>query len=266
MLSLLGQITLQRMLERDEFTERKNNGTPIYLHECLYPLMQGRDSVEVRSDVELGGTEQLFNLMVGRDLQRDAGQEPQICLTLPILIGLDGERKMGKSVGNYIGVDEPANTQFAKTMSIPDALMPGWFKLLTDRDLTECERLVAANPMEAKKILAADIVTTYHGLDAAKAARNGWEQQFSKKQDPDDIPEATLSRSELQDDKINVAKLLVLLGLAKSNNEARHKVQEGAVSIGPDRTKIIDPKAMITVTDGLIVRLGSRRIVRVKLV
>jgi tyrosyl-tRNA synthetase len=266
MLRLLGQITMQRMLERDEFTKRKNEGTPIFLHECLYCLMQGHDSVEVRSDVELGGTEQLFNLMVGRDLQRDAGQEPQICLTMPILVGLDGERKMGKSVGNYIGVDEPANVQFQKTMSIPDDLMSGWFKLLTDRNLMEAEELIASKPMEAKKTLAADIVTTYHGADAAKGARAGWEQQFSQKQDPDEIPEAPLSRSELQDGKINVAKLLVQLGMAKSNNEARQKVQEGAVSIGPDRTKFADPKAMITVTDGLIVRLGSRRIVRVKLI
>jgi tyrosyl-tRNA synthetase len=266
MLLLLGQMTMQRMLERDDFTKRKNEGTPIYLRECLYPLMQGRDSVEVRSDVELGGTEQWYNLMVGRDLQRDAGQEPQICLAMPILIGLDGERKMGKSVGNYIGVDEPANVQFQKTMSIPDGLMSGWFKLLTDRNLIEAEGLIAANPMEAKKTLAADIVATYHGADAAKSARAGWEQQFSQKQDPNEIPEVQLPRSELHDGTIGIAKLLVVLGLAKSNNEARQKVQEGAVSVGPDRTKITDPKTMITVTDGLIVRLGARRIVRVKLV
>jgi tyrosyl-tRNA synthetase len=265
MLRLLGQITMQRMLERDEFTERKNAGTPIYLHECLYCLMQGHDSVEVRSDVELGGTEQLFNLMVGRDLQRDAGQEPQICLTMPILIGLDGSKKMGKSVGNYIGVDEPANVQFQKTMSIPDELMSAWFRLLTDRDVADAERLIASNPMEAKKTLGADIVTTYFGAEAAKTARTNWEQQFSQKQDPDEIPEAPLARSELQDGKINIAKLLVHLGLAKSNNEARQKVQEGAVTIGPDRTKITDPKAMINVTNRLIVRLGSRRIVRMRL-
>ena len=151
-------MTMQRMLERDDFTKRIKEGTPIYLHECLYPLMQGHDSVEVRADVELGGTEQLFNLMVGRDLQRDAGQEPQICLTMPILRGLDGERKMGKSLGNYIGVGEPAKEQFRKTMSIPDDLMSEWFKLLTDRNLMEAEGLIASNPMEAKKTLAADIV------------------------------------------------------------------------------------------------------------
>src|SRR5262245_59321935 len=125
-LSLTRQITMQRMLERDDFTKRREAGTAIYLHECLYPLMQGRDSVEIRADVELGGSEQLFSLMVGRDLQRDAGQEPQVCLTLPILCGLDGERRMGKSLGNYIGVGEPPQEQFGKTMSIPDGLMQQW--------------------------------------------------------------------------------------------------------------------------------------------
>ena len=133
MLRLLGSTTIQRMLERDDFTKRMRAGTPIYMHECLYPLMQGHDSVEIHADVELGGTEQLYNLMVGRNLQRAAGQEPQICLTMPILVGLDGEKKMGKSLGNYIGVGESAKDQFGKTMSIPDGLMKDWFTLLTDQ-------------------------------------------------------------------------------------------------------------------------------------
>src|SRR5271155_3181360 len=161
-LSLTSKITMQRMLERDDFTKRIKAGKPIYLHECLYPLMQGHDSVEIRSDVELGGTEQLFSLMVGRQLQSDAGQEPQICLTLPILCGLDGVRRMGKSLGNYIGVGEPAYEQFAKVMSIPDDLMRSWFELLTDRPKEEIDRLLAGHPMEAKKTLGRDIVTFYH--------------------------------------------------------------------------------------------------------
>src|SRR5215475_1548183 len=136
-LALTSQITMQRMLERDDFTKRLKAETPIYLHECLYPLMQGRDSVEIRADIELGGSEQLFSLMVGRDLQRDAGQEPQVCITLPILCGLDGVRRMGKSLRNYIGVGETAQSQFDKTMSIPDALMRQWFELLTDRPIDE---------------------------------------------------------------------------------------------------------------------------------
>src|SRR5271156_5162515 len=135
------------MLERDDFTKRFRSepSVPIYLHECLYPLMQGHDSVEIRADIELGGSEQLFNLMVGRRLQEEAGQEPQVCFTLPILRGLDGERRMGKSLGNYIGVGEPAYDQFAKTMSIPDALMPEWFMLLTDHPAEEIARLTDAH-------------------------------------------------------------------------------------------------------------------------
>jgi tyrosyl-tRNA synthetase len=256
---------MQRMLERDEFTKRIDEGRPIYLHECLYPLMQGQDSVEIRADIELGGTEQLFNLMVGRDLQRDAGQEPQICLTMPLLRGLDGSQKMGKSLGNFIGVAEPATQQFQKTMSIPDGLMREWFTLLTDREPAEIDRVIANNPMEAKKTLAADIVSEYHGLEAAKTARTEWERQFSQRQDPDEIPEVKLARDGLQDGQMPIAKLLVQLGLAKSNNEARQKVQEGAVNIGPDRERVTDPKATVAVSDGLIVRLGSRRIVRVAL-
>ncbi|HEX4589137.1 MAG TPA: tyrosine--tRNA ligase [Gemmataceae bacterium] len=274
MLRLLGQITMQRMLERDDFEKRLKEGTPIYLHECLYALMQGHDSVEVRADVELGGTEQLFNLMVGRDLQRDAGQEPQVCLTMPILRGLDGVKKMGKSLGNYIGVAEPAREQFGKAMSIPDDLMGEWFTLLTDRPPSEIARLTNAegnlektliHPMQAKKTLARDIVGFYHGKDAAAAAQAEWEKQFSQKQDPDDIPEATVPAAELQDGKIGIVRLLVVLQLAKSNNEARQKVMEGAVNIGPERTKITDPKATVAVSDCLIVRLGSRRIVQVRI-
>src|SRR5437016_233733 len=188
-MALTSKITVQRVLERDDFTKRfkADPSVPIYLHECLYPLMQGYDSVEVRADVELGGSEQLFNLMVGRDLQNDAGQEPQVCLTLPILRGLDGVRRMGKSLGNYIGVGEPANEQFAKVMSIPDVLMEEWFTLLTDRKPEEITRLTSdeanpemtmIHPMEAKKLLAKDIVSFYHGAEAAAVARGAWERQF----------------------------------------------------------------------------------------
>ena len=158
-MELTGKTTVQRMLERDDFTKRfrAEPSVPIYLHECLYPLMQGWDSVEVKADVELGGSEQLFNLMMGRKLQEDAGQEPQVCLTLPILRGLDGKKRMGKSLGNYIGVGEPAKEQFAKTMSIPDELMREWFTLLTDRPQDEISRLIE-RPMEAKKTLGHGIV------------------------------------------------------------------------------------------------------------
>ncbi len=268
-LALTGQITVQRMLERDDFTKRHKAGTPIYLSECLYPLMQGRDSVEIQADVELGGSEQLYNLMVGRNLQVDAGQEPQICITLPILRGLDGTRRMGKSLGNYVGVGEPAQVQFDKTMSIPDTLMQEWFELLTDRPESELRQLLdpaGTHPMEAKKTLAADIVTFYHGAETARTARGEWERRFSGKQDPKEIPVVQLERATLGDGGLPLFKLLVALQLAKSGNEARRLVEGGGVNLGPEREKKSDPNELIVVSEGLIVRVGSRKIVAVQLV
>jgi tyrosyl-tRNA synthetase len=269
-LRLTSKITMQRMLERDDFTKRREAGTPIYLHECLYPLMQGHDSVEIRADVELGGSEQLFSLMVGRDLQRDAGQEPQICVTLPILRGLDGVRRMGKSLGNYVGVGESAYDQFAKIMSIPDDLMKEWFELLTDRPAEEIARLIDAaqtHPMAAKKTLGRDVVGFYHGEAAARTSQEEWESRISGGNDPKDIPEVQIPRANLTDGGLPVFKLLVQLGLAKSGNEARRLVQGGGVTLGPDKEKVTDPSAALKVTDGLIVRVGgSHNVKRVRLV
>jgi len=264
-LGLTGQITVQRLLERDDFTKRRNEGKPIYLSECLYPLMQGRDSVEIQADVELGGSEQLYNLMVGRNLQVDAGQVPQVCMTLPILRGLDGEKKMGKSVGNYIGVGEEAKEQFGKTMKIPDELMRDWFTLLTDRSPDDIARLLAGHPNEAKKTLASDIVSFYHRAEAAAHARADFEKQFHGKQDPDVIDEVPIPVAELVDGTMPAPALLVATKLAVSKNEARRKMSEGAATVGPDRRKLSDPNEMIPVTTGLVVRLG-RKIVRVKVV
>ncbi len=267
-MSLMSKITVQRMLERDDFTKRYKAGAPISLHECLYPLMQGHDSVEIHADVELGGSEQLFNLMVGRNLQGDAGQEPQICLTLPILRGLDGERRMGKSLGNYIGVGEPAQSQFDKTMSIPDNLMAEWFTLLTDHSTEEIQRLTDAaqtHPMEAKKTLGQDIVRFYHGDEGATAACAEWVSRFSGRNDPKEIDDATVPAAEVSDGQIAIVKLLVLTKLAASNNEARRAVEGGGVTIGEEKQKISDPKANVVITDGLIVRIGKRKIVRVRL-
>lgn len=268
-LALTSKITVQRMLERDDFTKRfrAEPSVPIYLHECLYPLMQGQDSVEIKADIELGGSEQLFNLMVGRKLQEEAGQEPQICVTLPILRGTDGERRMGKSLGNYVGVGECAYDQFAKTMSIPDHLMREWFELLTNRSTEEIAQLTrsATHPMEAKKTLGRDIVTFYHGAAAAEEAAVEWSRRFSDRKDPTEIDEAELPQSELVDGKIWICRLLNLLGLAPSNNEARRAIQGGGVTIGDAREKITDPQAKIAVPDGLIVRVGKRQVVRVKL-
>jgi tyrosyl-tRNA synthetase len=254
---------MQRMLERDDFTKRLKAGTPIYLHECLYSLMQGRDSAEVRADIELGGSEQLFALMVGRDLQRDAGQEPQVCITLPILRGLDGQRRMGKSLKNYIGVADSAYDMFAKVMSIPDDLLPEWFDLLTDRPPGEVAALIAEHPMKAKQVLGQDIVAFYRGPEVARQAEAEWRHRFSERQDPTEIPESEIPASELSEGKIWLCRLLVLTGLAKSNNEARRAVQSGSVRVGPEREKITDPSANVTVADGLIVRVGNRHVVRV---
>jgi tyrosyl-tRNA synthetase len=267
-LALTSKITVQRMLERDDFTKRREAGTPIYLHECLYPLMQGHDSVEIKADVELGGSEQLFSLMVGRNLQSDAGQEPQVCLTLPILRGLDGVRRMGKSLGNYVGVGESAYDQFAKTKSIPDTLMAEWFELLTDRSRQEIDLLIdakATHPMEAKKALGYEIVAFYHGPEAAAVARAEWENRISKGNDPTEIPERSLPTASLGDGKMPIGKLLVALGLAASGNEARRLVQGGGVTVGPDRAKATDPNALVPVANGLIVRVGSKKVVRVRL-
>ena len=264
MLRLLGSTTIQRMLERDDFDKRLKSGTPIYLHECLYPLMQGHDSVEIAADVELGGTEQLFNLMVGRNLQRTAGQEPQVCLTSPILRGLDGTLKMGKSLGNFIGLAESPADVFGKTMRIPDDLMREWFTLLTDRTEADIDALTAGKPNETKKRLGADIVHGYHGAAAAEQVLEDWRKQFEVGGDPDVIPEVVIAASELVDGGVPGPKLLALAGLAKSNSEGRKKIDEGAFNYGPDRTKPADWKAAVPVADGLILRLG-RKILRVNL-
>jgi tyrosyl-tRNA synthetase len=268
-LALTTKITMQRMLERDDFTKRIKGGTPIYLHECLYPLMQGHDSVEIRADVELGGSEQLFSLMVGRDLQRAAGQEPQVCLTLPILRGLDGQRRMGKSLGNYIGVAEEPYEMFAKVMSIPDELMLEWFQLLTDQNETNISHLVdpgKTHPRSAKEILGKEVVGFYHGMPLADQAAAEWRHRFTEGQDPSEIPVVTIAPSDLNSDgTLWICKLLVLTGLAKGNNEARRLVDQKAITIGPDKEKVVDPTANVRIENGLVLRKGSRQVVRIQI-
>jgi len=264
MLHLLGQTTIQQILAREDFSNRMKSGTPIYLHECLYPLMQGWDSVEIEADVELGGTEQLFNLMVGRDLQKGRGQEPQVPFTMPILRGLDGEKKMGKSLGNYIGVGEPAKEQFGKTMRIPDGLMHEWLTLLTDRTDADIRTLLAGKPNEAKKQLGADIVKWFHGEAGAEQVLADWAKQFEKGGDPDVIDEVTIPVADLVDGTLTAQKLVVATGLTKSGGEARKKIEEGAFNYGPDRTKPVEWKTPVPVCDGLVLRLG-RKIVRVRI-
>ena len=222
-LALTSQMTLQRMLERDDFTKRYQKGTAIYLHECLYPLMQGRDSVEIRADVELGGSEQLFSLMVGRDLQRDAGQEPQVCITLPILRGRDGHRRMGKSLDNYVGVGETANEMFDKVMSIPDDLMREWFELLSERSEAEISRLTdstATHPMKAKQTLGTDIVAFYYGVQTAEGALAEWDRRFSQRKDPTQPDEVVISATDLVDGKMWICQLLVPRGVCEGQQRS----------------------------------------------
>ncbi|HEY2786746.1 MAG TPA: tyrosine--tRNA ligase [Fimbriiglobus sp.] len=260
MLRLLGSTTVQRMLERDDFSKRfrSDPSVPIYLHECLYPLLQGQDSVEIRADVELGGTEQLFNLMVGRDLQRSAGQEPQICFTLPILRGTDGEKKMGKSVGNYIGLNEPPKEQFGKTMRIPDANMREWFELLTDIPTAEIDALLAGKPNEAKKRLGAEVVRFYHGQAAAEAVLSDWKKQFEEKGDPENIPDYIIPLERTVNNHISLLDLLVLINFCRSKSDARVKIGEGAVNYGPNKIKVKDWKLSIDISSPIIIRLGRR--------
>ncbi|WP_152051680.1 tyrosine--tRNA ligase [Tautonia marina] len=266
-LDLCRRMTLGQISARDDFSKRIAAEKPVYLHECLYPLMQGWDSVEIRADVELGGTEQLFSLLVARDLQQARGQRPQVAITLPILVGTDGHRRMGKSLGNYIGVAEPPETQFGKVMSIPDEPMRQFFTLLTNLPMTEVDRLLApeVNPRDAKEALGRAIVTQYYGPEAAEAAATAFRRRAAG-EDPEEIPEVTLPRDQLDaEGKIPLPRLIVALKLESSTSNARRVIEGGGVTLGPDRSVANDPKQAIAVEDGLIVRVGKRKIARVKL-
>ncbi len=266
-LDLTRRMTLGQISAREDFAKRIAAEKPVYLHECLYPLMQGWDSVEIKSDVELGGTEQLFSLMVARNLQQDQGQPGQIAMTVPILVGTDGTRRMGKSLGNYIGVAEPAESQFGKVMSLPDEPMRQYFTLLTDLPLSEVDQLLApgVNPRDAKEVLGKAIVSQYSGVEAAESAAQAFRKRSSG-EDPDVIPEAVVLSDHLDaEDKIQLARLIVLLGLETSTSNARRTIEGGGVNFGPDRTLVTDPKATLAVTDGLLLRVGKRKIVRIRL-
>jgi tyrosyl-tRNA synthetase len=267
-LDLTRQMTLGQISAREDFAKRIAAEKPVYLHECLYPLMQGWDSVEVRADIELGGTEQLFSLLVARDLQQARGQSPQIALTMPILVGTDGTRRMGKSLGNDIGIGLPPNDLYGKLMSIPDDPLRQYFTLLTDLPVEEIDQQLApgVNPRDAKDLLARTIVAGLHSTADAEAASAEFRKR-TKGEDPAEIPEAPIHRDQLDTEgRLVVARLLVLLGLEKSTSDARRDIEGGGVTIGPDRTPVTDPKAAIAATDGLIVRVGKRKIVRVKVV
>lgn len=249
MLGLAGKATVAQMLERDDFSKRYAAGQPISVMELLYPLLQGWDSVMVRADVELGGSDQLFNNLVGRELQEREGQEPQVVLTTPLLEGLDGVNKMSKSLGNYIGITEPPAEQFGKVMSIPDSLLPRYMLLATgwhpDRVEAETARLASGDlhPNAAKRLLARTIVDLYHGEGAGAEAEAAFDQVFKKHEVPDDVPEFELLPEHLVDGRIRLARLLSLVGLVKSNKEGARKITEGAVRLNGER--ITDPDAEV---------------------
>ena len=266
LIEIAAKHTVARMLERDDFAKRYKGGQPIAIHEFLYPLVQGYDSVALKSDVELGGTDQKFNLLVGRALQEAYGQEPQCVLMMPLLEGLDGVNKMSKSLGNYVGIDEPADTQFGKIMSISDELMWRYFELLSFRPLTEIEGLRTAiaggrNPRDVKFELAKEIVARFHGAAAAEQAQADFIARFAQKTLPTDLPLQVLVASDPSGEPLVAA--LKAAGLVSSNSEGVRKLTEGAVRI--DGEKVSDRQHRLPVGSEHILQLGPRRFARVKI-
>ncbi|MBM3462183.1 MAG: tyrosine--tRNA ligase [Armatimonadetes bacterium] len=266
-IGLASKYTVARIMERDDFEKRFREHRPIHMHEMLYPLMQGYDSVALESDVELGGTDQKFNILVGRELQREYGQEPQVVFTNPILVGLDGVQKMSKSKNNYVGITEPPETMFGKLMRMPDEVMKDYYVLCTSVPLPEIEEMFSGggHPMELKKRLAREIITIYHDANAAVAGQRSFES-VTQGGLPADIKDVFLSRAEDLDaeGKMPVQKIVVKAGLAPSNRDAARLIEQGAVSL--DGEKPTDPRARVAVADGAILRVGTRNFVRLRLV
>lgn len=263
-IALGSKYTVARMLERDDFERRYKSGEPISIHELLYPLAQAMDSVAIGADVELGGTDQKFNLLVGRDIQREHGLEPQVALTMPILPGTDGVEKMSKSLDNYIGISESPQQIYGKTLSIPDTLIYDYFVLATSlsaSDLVSVRHELdnpANNPRNIKRRLARELVSLYHSREAARLAEEEFDRIFVKKDLPDDVPDRAVSA---EGGTIGIIKLLTEAGLVSSNSEARRMVDQGAVSV--DGTKVIDPNALVNLERSAIVKVGKRRFARV---
>ncbi|HED4485791.1 TPA: tyrosine--tRNA ligase [Pasteurella multocida] len=259
MIRLTSNYTVARMLERDDFKKRFSNNQPIAIHEFIYPLLQGYDSVALDADIELGGTDQKFNLLVGRELQKSAGQKPQVAITLPLLVGLDGKKKMSKSLGNYIGVAESPTEMFGKVMSISDELMWDWYDLLSFRPLTEIAQLKqevenGRNPRDIKVLLAKEIIARFHSEADAEAAEQEFINRFQKGAMPEDMPELTF------EGEMGLANLLKEAGLVASTSEANRMVQQGGVKI--DGEKVEDAKLVIKASTA-VYQVGKRKFARV---
>ena len=265
--NLSAKMTVARMLERDDFEKRYKANLPISIHEFFYPLMQGYDSVALHSDVELGGTDQKFNLLMGRHLQKEYGQVQQAVLMLPLIEGLDGVQKMSKSLGNYIGIDEEPNEIYGKSMSIPDQLMSKYFKLVTDLPHQEVTEMVEGlenntiHPRDAKMKMAFTLVKMYHGELAAIEAEKHFRTVFQQRELPEDIPQIELAADGFADGKVWIVKLLVDLGLVASNGEGRRMVQQGAVKINGE--KLDNADAEITLENELIIQVGKRKFAKI---
>ena len=265
MIRLASRHTVARMLERDDFARRYKGNQPISIHEFLYPLVQGWDSVEMQCDVELGGTDQKFNLLVGRELMKGEGMEPQVILTMPILEGLDGVQKMSKSLDNYIGIDDAPNDMFGKIMSVSDELMWRYFELLSFRPMSEIEQFQAdveagTNPRDIKFLLAEEIIARFHDAGAAEAAKQDFINRFAKGALPDDMPEITL---DPEGDRIGVAALLKQAGLTSSTSESFRMIQQGAVKL--DGEKVSDKGLEIDRGTVLVAQVGKRKFARIKI-
>jgi tyrosyl-tRNA synthetase len=262
---LASKYTVARMLERDDFEKRYRSGEPISVHELLYPLAQAMDSVAIQSDVELGGTDQKFNLLVGRDIQREYGLEPQVILTMPILPGIDGNEKMSKSLNNYISINEPPAEMYGKILSIPDTLISDYFLLATSVPVEEVSKIrrqlqdKSANPRNAKRLLARTVVGIYHSPEDATIAEEEFDLIFIRKEVPADIPEIVLT---VGDAPLSILNLLAETRLVPSRNEARRLIEQGGVSVNGER--VSDAAAMVELKDGVVLKVGKRRFLRVR--
>lgn len=265
MIKLASTHTVARMLERDDFHKRFTTNQPIAIHEFMYPLIQGYDSCAMQADIELGGTDQKFNLLMGRELQKHYGQKPQVIITMPLLTGLDGVKKMSKSLGNYIGVDESAEQIFGKVMSISDETMWLWYELLSFRHKADIQKLrdevtAGMNPRDVKFLLAEELAARFHTPEAGKQAKEGFIAQFQKGQVPDDMPELTV---QTEGKGLSIIQLIKQAGLTESTSEAGRLIQQGGVRV--DGEKIQDKNSLIDAKKTIILQVGKRRFAKVTL-
>ncbi len=266
-LELCSKVTVAQLLTRDDFSKRYREEAAIYLHECLYPIMQAWDSVEIKADIELGGTEQLYSFMLARDLQKDQGLHQQVSVMSPILVGTDGVRRMGKSLGNYIGISESAYEMMKKFMQLSDESMQMFYELLTDYPLEEVKAILQGHPKEAKVKLAKTIITEYHDAAAAEESADRWQREIGSGGLPSEIPVVTLSRSDLNDGvSLPAANLLKLAGLCASTSDARRSIQQGGAKLGEEKSKIESHDQAISVETGLLLWVGKKRFCQIELV